>query len=494
MFTRTNGPGGWQGVFFNQNPPGSEMVHCRIENSTNSGIRIYKSAPSILNCTIANNSSPKYGGGIAVTNDALEGGDLTLVNCKILSNTTQLKGAGIYAVMGANTLTLSGCSLSQNTIAINQTTLYGAGLFVRGNSVLMNCSVSSNWCHVHPASRGMGAGIYALEGNTVLNNCVINGNYTVEGVFSDSGSLNMTNCIVIGHTPSVGIDVNGGVANVVNCTVAHNYGYGVFSMSGSINIINSILFFNNRGGQQYQGYNVGSESMTYSCVEGGFPGEGNIAFDPVLESVANPVIVPGSPCIDAGNPGLVFNDSCRPPALGTVRNDMGAYGGPGACGWPVLPRIVVQPKSLETCIGRSAAFSVGATGDAPLGYQWRFHGADGAAAPTAIAAATNATFSIANVQPADGGYYSVMIFNAYGAATSSIVSLTVRELCFDVDLYAGLTINAVTGRTYRVEYVSQLAATNDWILLTNIFQAEPSTFWLDPTPATRGRRFYRVVP
>ena len=45
------------------------------------------------------------------------------------------------------------------------------------------------------------------------------------------------------------------------------------------------------------------------------------------------VSLENSPCIDAGNPDPQHNDVCLPPSLGTVRNDMGAHGGPSACEW-----------------------------------------------------------------------------------------------------------------------------------------------------------------
>ena len=75
--------------------------------------------------------------------------------------------------------------------------------------------------------------------------------------------------------------------------------------------------------------------MTYTCVQGGFPGIGNIDDDPLLTDPESGdfTLQPDSPCIDAGSPDASFNDGCLPPGLGTVRNDMGAYGGPGNCGW-----------------------------------------------------------------------------------------------------------------------------------------------------------------
>lgn len=41
----------------------------------------------------------------------------------------------------------------------------------------------------------------------------------------------------------------------------------------------------------------------------------------------------GSPCIDMGDAGADYCDGSRPPARGTERNDMGAYGGPQNNKW-----------------------------------------------------------------------------------------------------------------------------------------------------------------
>ena len=74
--------------------------------------------------------------------------------------------------------------------------------------------------------------------------------------------------------------------------------------------------------------------VTYSDVEGGWGGTGNIAQEPQWLGAAY-LLNPASPCIDAGNPAVGYNDLCFPPSQGEARNDMGAYGGPAACGWQV---------------------------------------------------------------------------------------------------------------------------------------------------------------
>jgi hypothetical protein len=55
-------------------------------------------------------------------------------------------------------------------------------------------------------------------------------------------------------------------------------------------------------------------------------GDANISKDPLQGNDFSLSV--GSPCIDAGNPEELYNDAALPPGLGSVRNDMGVYGGP----------------------------------------------------------------------------------------------------------------------------------------------------------------------
>ncbi|MDD5141210.1 MAG: immunoglobulin domain-containing protein [Verrucomicrobiales bacterium] len=87
------------------------------------------------------------------------------------------------------------------------------------------------------------------------------------------------------------------------------------------------------------------------------------------------------------------------------------------------PVITLQPADVTVLAGQPAAFSVTATGPQPLYYQWQF-GIDG----TNIVAATNATLTLNNVQPTNGGAYAVTVSNAYGAIVSSNALLTVLVL------------------------------------------------------------------
>ena len=63
-------------------------------------------------------------------------------------------------------------------------------------------------------------------------------------------------------------------------------------------------------------------------------------------------------------------------------------------------------------------FNVGASGTAPLNYQWQFNGAN-------LVGATGTSFTVNNVQASDGGNYAVVVTNVGGSITSAVALLTV---------------------------------------------------------------------
>jgi Zn-dependent metalloprotease len=83
------------------------------------------------------------------------------------------------------------------------------------------------------------------------------------------------------------------------------------------------------------------------------------------------------------------------------------------------PVIVTQPVASSVNAGATVAFSVVATGTAPLAYQWRRNGG-------VLAGQTNATLTLTQVQPANSGDYSVVVGNSAGSVTSALAALTVN--------------------------------------------------------------------
>jgi uncharacterized repeat protein (TIGR03803 family) len=82
------------------------------------------------------------------------------------------------------------------------------------------------------------------------------------------------------------------------------------------------------------------------------------------------------------------------------------------------PVITTQPSDRFLNAPATVTFSVTASGAGSLAYQWLFNG-------TAIAGATNRTYTVTSPQPAAWGYYSVIVSNTSGWVTSQVAELKV---------------------------------------------------------------------
>jgi uncharacterized repeat protein (TIGR03803 family) len=153
----------------------------------------------------------------------------------------------------------------------------------------------------------------------------------------------------------------------------------------------------------------------------------------------------------------------------TAQTGWGAYGGltlasdgwlygttmfGGAGGGGVIfrlarpPEILEQPSSRTNEPGTLATFKVSAIGSKPLAYQWLKNGqsiVDGGN----ISGATTSTLVLANVQPNDGGEYSMIVSNSAGSVTSSTALLALPAdsdgdgVPDDVDLCPGTPVGSV---------------------------------------------------
>jgi hypothetical protein len=153
------------------------------------------------------------------------------------------------------------------------------------------------------------------------------------------------------------------LAKPVYFTIADNLGLGV--NSSVVNVNSSIIYFNHQGGENLRAESAMSV-VAYSDIQGDAAGQGNIDADPLFvargfwtDAPSGAVWTDGdyhlksrgwtwdasrgawtyynatSPCVDAGDPGLLLGD--EPPceqgsplserAGANLRIDMGAYGG-----------------------------------------------------------------------------------------------------------------------------------------------------------------------
>lgn len=84
------------------------------------------------------------------------------------------------------------------------------------------------------------------------------------------------------------------------------------------------------------------------------------------------------------------------------------------------PSISTQPQNQTVTAGANIAFSVIASGSAPLSYQWRFGSSN-------LAGQTAASLNLTGVTLAQAGSYSVVVANSGGSVTSSPAILTVNQ-------------------------------------------------------------------
>jgi Secretion system C-terminal sorting domain len=194
-----------------------------------------------------------------------------------------------------------------NNIITNNAGMYGGGLVSNFASPIIRNNIVANNI-VSQAIAGLntfgGGGLWfngGTQGNRIENNTIVGNSATGSGGFGSGGR-------------------GGGV---------------LAAFSATINTRNNIVWANiqTTGGQV--GTASGTAQVAYSDVEGGFAGEGNINLPPLFADTSY-YLQSGSPCIDVGDTSSTFNDPPDPnnagfalwPAEGTLRNDMGAYGGP----------------------------------------------------------------------------------------------------------------------------------------------------------------------
>ncbi len=107
---------------------------------------------------------------------------------------------------------------------------------------------------------------------------------------------------------------------------------------------------------------------------------------------------------------------------------------------PPSPIILGQPTGQTGVALANVSFTVESVAPAPLSYQWRFDGAD-------IAAATESEFTVNKVQATNAGSYSVVVSNIYGTATSAVAILDVVAPPTMGMIDVAFTYQAVTGET-----------------------------------------------
>jgi hypothetical protein len=281
--------------------------------------------PALTNCTFSRNLADDDGGGIL--NE--ENSNPSINNCTFSENVARSNSGG-----GMKNLNLSDPMVLNCTFISNASNI-GGGVAntYKCNPILTNCTFSENWAN---GGGGMGN---LWDSSPTLNNCTFSGNVAVYeggGVDNSWGSnAVLTNCTFVGNSA---VDVG-----------------GVYTSWDASSTLTSCILWGNTSPQL-----AGEAAVSYSNIQGGFPGEGNIDVDPLFadpgcwdpngtpddanddfwidgdyrlkseagrwESMTQAWVKDDvtSPCIDAGDPMSPIGH--EPFPNGGIVN-MGAYGG-----------------------------------------------------------------------------------------------------------------------------------------------------------------------
>jgi hypothetical protein len=305
-------------------------------NLKGGGILCDGASPRILNNIIAGNWASSSGGGIHCGV-----GSPVIANNTITGNSARFKGGGI-GCMGSSAI------ITSNVLIRNISLCCGAALYCRESSpIVTDClfidnSVTDPWCD-DPG----GGGIFNERSSPVVTNCRFIGNRADRGkygsIYPHGGGIysgrgchpTLTNCTF--HSNFAWENGGGmysrGSATVTNCTFSHNFaheqGGGMYSYGGSPTVTNCILWANCDidGTDESAQIHGDSPVVNYSCIQswtGALGGIGNIGVDPCFvdpgywDPNGTPGdanndywvdgdyhLLPGSPCIDTGDPNHV---------------------------------------------------------------------------------------------------------------------------------------------------------------------------------------------
>jgi len=107
------------------------------------------------------------------------------------------------------------------------------------------------------------------------------------------------------------------------------------------------------------------------------------------------------------------------------------------------PTLTRPPTDQLVALSSTASFTVGATGEEPMFYQWRFNGTNLYATYGLHSGGATTNLQVFAAGADSVGEYTVTVTNAFGAVTSQVARLDIRTVPGLVGLHAGAT-NPIT--------------------------------------------------
>lgn len=277
----------------------ARRVICQVDNMTTAEMAVWDGF------TIQNGYAGSGGG-------ANLGGNSHLRNCKILNNTSNGFGGGVYIVSAYynnSQVRFTNCVFEGNSGSL------GGALCDIIGATIQNCRFTNNTA----LTKGGAYYVFANKESKIVNTIFDNNEANLGGAIYNKGNMMMINC------------------DLVNNTVLENGG-AMYNETHNNKIYNSIFWGNNKNGTPNQ--IMGASTFSYCAIQGGYGGTSiiNLAADndgtesgnyPRFENPAegNYAIDRTSACVNAGDnmvSGIVNPDYLGNPRIVDGIIDIGA--------------------------------------------------------------------------------------------------------------------------------------------------------------------------
>jgi hypothetical protein len=371
-----NPNGRYGGGMYNDNSSPTIANSTFSENKATNGSGIYNTAssPTISNSTFSQNQATNNGGGMYNSSSSIP-----MISNSIFSRNTANSGGGMYN---------SSDPIVSKSVFSRNTAQFGGGMY-NDNTIpkISSCSFSGN-----TASED-GGGMYNNYALPEISNSIFSGNNATYGggMSNSSSSFSAINSVFSGNKSTF-------------------YGGIMYNYNSSPVLNNCILYGNSSG-------IYGNSVITYSVVQDGNIGTGNLVANPLFENAPSHTTAPFtggdyrlqacSPAINAGNnaviPPGVTTDIAENPRIYETIVDMGAYEYQSPKQFS--PIITTEPINTTVCVGSFAFFTITATNATT--YQWQVNtgsGFENISNNSIYSGATTATLNISNSTAIMNGY------------------------------------------------------------------------------------------
>ena len=329
------------------------------------GGAVWLGSGSIRRCTFSGNiASGNWGGGSSAEFGTVGFGGAVYANSGLIeqcqfngnqlnhqitpnaSNTpvnAKLHGGAVYA---SGAITIRDSSIDASSIVPRMTAfsgaqsqdLVGCGVYLANGGTIDGCSFRNNGIgsgtHFE-GTRWFGGGLFVEAGATTITSSTFEGNEAERGgaIYNEGGELHISLSVLLSNrleelaesTRTAERPAIAGDATIERCTIAGHAAVptsaaGEVLMDGGS--VDSSIIFGNRGLAL-----PAALPVSYSIVEGGHTGFGNLNADPLFIEAPDDVrLWPASPAIDAGNPSLVDEGTSSRADMGALPYD------PSDCG------------------------------------------------------------------------------------------------------------------------------------------------------------------